>query len=84
MDYDSLDEANFIWLRFDDYFRAQKAQEVVQMILKGFQVSPSYLEIKIFFFEQLLDEFDEKNFSDFVKLVQKQVRGTNPHQNYLV
>jgi hypothetical protein len=22
MDYDSLDEANFIWLRFDDYFRA--------------------------------------------------------------
>jgi hypothetical protein len=32
----------------------------------------------------LLDEFTENSLSSFVKLVQKQVRGTNPHQSYLV
>jgi len=39
------------------------------MIIKSFQVSPAYIEIKIFFLEQLLDEVHEQTLSDFVRLV---------------
>ena len=53
VEYDSLDEAYLVWEQFGDYFTT-RSSELIDLLCQSLVISPSYLEIKLFFLSRTL------------------------------